>query len=172
MVNSPSSDEVYFDFDAAAKALGVSRDTLPKACPPPDANRSEALLRPLVEPLADDEWASVSAVLPKLPVPKPGVDFNDRTFVDAALWFTAARERGYGWGKLPPDLGPASSREHRWHRWNMLGYWTQIANALRDDERLSVSRRLAFDRLAKDGERRRERILEGRARLNGARATK
>lgn len=154
-----------FDFDAVAVALGVDRATLP----PDKAEQKEAprALPPIAERLSDDEWAIIEALLPRPPIEQPGRDYRNRDFVNSVLWWVAARERGLGWGHLPDDLGPASSREHRHARWSLAGEWESLSAALEHDERISLSRRRAFKRIAADARVRRQRVLAGRARLTG-----
>lgn len=156
------------DLDHVAALLGVDRSTLP-------SNDAAALVpmplraghRPIVaEPLTDAEFDVVKGVLPAMPVPKPGVDYKDREFIDAVLWFRAAQDRGFGWGKLPERYSPRATKQHRWHRWVVAGTWMAIADALRDDKRLSEARRETIRRIAVDASQRRERILDARKRLN------
>ncbi len=162
-------NELPFEINNAevAAALGVEISTLPDFNKPvSEPVKREAI--PPVPPLSDDEWRVVSEALPKLPVPKPGVDYDDRKFLNAVCWYITAKSRGFGWGKLPEELGPKSSREHRHFRWCMLEYWRSVADALKDDERLSAARRRMFEQIADDAERRRIRVIEGRQRLTGA----
>ncbi|MDO9383542.1 MAG: transposase [Hyphomicrobiaceae bacterium] len=156
-----------FDFDRIAAALGVDRATLPPDEAEHVGREAPRALPPIAERLRDDEWAIIKELLPKPPVPQPGRDYRDRDFVDAALWWIAARERGLGWGHLPDDLGPASSREHRFARWTLASEWEKLSAALENDVRLCESRRRAFKRIAADASARRKRILAGRARVTG-----
>lgn len=156
-----------FDFDAVAEALGIDRATLPPDRPEQVEKDAPRTLPPLAERLSDDEWAIIKALMPKPPVPQPGRDYRDRDFIDAALWWVAARERGLGWGHLPDDLGPASSREHRYARWTLACEWETLSATLENDVRFRESRRGAFKRIAADASSRRKRILEGRARVTG-----
>lgn len=168
MVNDLLFDANTGDIEQIAAALGVDPETLPRAGA---EHRSGAINRVGFVPLSDDEWSAVSAVLPKLPVPKPLADYGDRTFFDAALWFQAAQARGYSWTRLPQELGPQSSREHRHRRWCLLGYWTDIAEKLATDPRISPDRLKAFQRIAEDAVKRKAMLLERRARLtDGGRA--
>lgn len=119
-------------------------------------------------PLDDEEWKTVASVLPKLPVPKPEVDYQDRTFIDSVLWWVEARARGFSWHRLPEELGPASSREHRHRRWVVLSYWSEVATRLSADGRLGRERLQAFVRIAEAATLQRARILDRRARLTDA----
>lgn len=149
-----------------ADILGVDPKTLPEkvlSAPP----KTDRLLG--FNPLNDDEWDAVLAVSPKLPVPKPHAPWSDRIFVDAVLWWIAAKARGFSWHRLPPELGPQSSREHRHRRWCLLGYWSDIAEKLASDPRISADRLGAFQRIAEDAVNRKAMLLERRARLTDAR---
>lgn len=154
------------DYDLVAALLQVDRFTLPATSDEPELAQPQE--PPLVIDLTDEEWAEIKPALPALPVPKPGVAYEDRKLLDAARWLLAARQKGMGWGRLPEKYGPESSRRHRWARWAMLGYWRQVADAVRHNERLGVALRDALDRLADDADRYRDRVLEGRARLASA----
>ncbi|MDO9381549.1 MAG: transposase [Hyphomicrobiaceae bacterium] len=169
-LNSVSKSAVKFDFDALAAALGVDRSTLPSA----EVGKAIAQPRaagPLVifSPLSDADWAVLSTLLPKLPVAKPDVDYRDRDFIDSVLWWIAAREKGLGWGKLPMRYCPASSREHRFRRWSLLGYFQDLYRAIEHRDDLSPTLRHAFKRIARDADIRRERAVASRERLTGAR---
>lgn len=150
------------NFEHVAAVLRVDPNTLPSKgfCALPE----RALLLGF-NPLTDEEWNAVSEVLPKLPVPKPNANFNDRLFVCSALWFQAAQARGYSWTFLPKLFGPQSSREHRHRRWCVLGYWSDIAEKLAGDPRISPQRLLDFQRIAEDAVKRKAMLLERRARL-------
>lgn len=165
MVNAPQFDLSTVDVERVAEALGVDPRTLPRAdmMAAPEPPR-----RPVFEPLSNDEWEAVSAALPKLPVPKPNANWNDRTFIDAVLWWIAAKAQGYSWHRLPQELGPQSSREHRHRRWVLLGYWIEIAEKLARDGRLSPDRLRAFRRVAEDAAARKESLLARRARMTDA----
>ena len=156
-----------FDYDAVAEALGIDRATLPAGKAQEVEKEVPRALPPIAERLSDDEWTIIEALMPKPPVPQPGRDYRDRDFLDAALWWIAARERGLGWGHLPDDLGPASSREHRYARWTLAGEWETLSKALENDVHFSENRRRAFKRIAADASTRRKRILAGRARVTG-----
>lgn len=145
-----------------AIVLGVDPSTLPSKgfCALPEPIRSLGF-----NPLTDEEWEAVKAVLPKLPVPKPDANFKDRIFIDAVLWWIAAKARGYSWHHLPQELGPTSSREHRARRWCVLGYWSDIAEKLATDPRIGPDRLRAFQQIAADAAKRKAMLLERRARL-------
>lgn len=164
MVNALQLDSDRADFDRVAVVLGVDRCTLPTAAEVPPAQS----LRPAFEPLSEDEWEVVVAALPKLPVPKPDANWNDRTFLDSVLWWIAAKGQGYSWHRLPENLGPQSSREHRHRRWVLLGYWGELAEKLARDGRLSPDRLRAFQRIAEDAVVRKESLLARRARMTDA----
>lgn len=152
----------------AAAALGIDVSTLPTGPAPARAEVARGPVIPRNEPLTDAEWLIVAKALPALPVPKPGVDYNDRQFIEAVLWLVNAKGKGYNWSAMPSEYGPVASRKHRHYRWSMLGYWQAMAERLRDDERLSPGRRVLFERIADDAERRRIKVEAGRRRLNGA----
>lgn len=162
MVNKPhfhedSSLENY-DRLAVATALGLDPSTLPEPRSKHGPNRPQFNFMPLT----DEEWNVVRSALPKLPVPKPGADFKDRVFIDAVLWFIEARTRKHSWHRLPPDLGPQSSREHRHRRWALLDYWSQIVETLVKDNRLTPGRLRTFQQIAEDAARRKASLLERR----------
>ena len=164
MVNTPPLE----NWEILA-ALGIDPDTLPReidagdqlAPAPPIPNTSVSKYKPL----SDDEWAAIEPHIPKIPVPKPGSDFDDRTFVNAALWHIAAKSRGFGWGYLPDELGPQSSRSGRFRRWCLLAYWEALALALKGDSRLTEARREAFDKIAAESTLRRAGLLARRKRV-------
>jgi len=162
MVNELQFDLSTVDVERVAEVLGVDPRTLPRA---DMMTAPEPPRRPVFEPLSDNEWEAVSAVLPKLPVPKPNADWNDRTFINAVLWWIAAKAQGYSWHRLPQELGPQSSREHRHRRWVLLGYWIEIAEKLARDGRLLPDRLRAFQRIAEDSDARKESLLARRARM-------
>lgn len=165
MVNEPQIDLSTVDVERVAEALGVDPCTLPRA---DTMAASEPPRRPVFEPLSDDEWEVVVVALPELPVPKPDANWNDRTFIDAVLWWIAAKAQGYSWHRLPQELGPQSSREHRHRRWVLLGNWIEIAVKLACDGRLSPERIRAFQRLAEDAVARKASLLARRARMTDA----
>lgn len=150
------------NLEHAAIVLGVDPSTLPSKgfCALPEPARPLSF-----NPLTDDEWEAVMAVLPKLPVPKPDADFKDRLFVCSALWWITAKQLGLSWHRLPETYGPQSSREHRHRRWCLLGYWSDIAEKLASDPRISPDRLKAFQRIAEDAAKRKAMLLERRARL-------
>jgi hypothetical protein len=150
-----------------ADALGVCVSTLPTESVSSGGNSGHPAASCFI-PLTDEEWDAVLTVLPKLPVPKPDADFKDRIFIDAVLWWIAAKAKGYSWHRLPQELGPASSREHRARRWSLLGYWTDIAQKLATDPRISPDRLRAFERIAADAVKRKAMLLERRSRLTDA----
>ena len=159
------------NFEHAAALLGVSRSTLPS-----NGARDLALAlvnpghRPIiVEPLSRRRMGCREGESCRsCPCPSPALTTEIESSSNSVLWFRAAQERGFGWGKLPERYSPRATKQHRWHRWVVAGTWTLIADAVQDDERLSEARRATFRRIAEDGERRRKRILDGRARLNGS----
>jgi hypothetical protein len=159
MVNDLKLEE-NCDRDAAARALGLCPTTFPASVQVP-----AQIIKPIATPLSDEEWSTISVILPKLPVPKPDADFKDRVFIDAVLWWIEARVRNFSWTCLPPELGPQSSREHRHRRWCLLGYWSDIADKLEADGRLSADRFRAFRLIADDAESRKVALLERRRRL-------
>lgn len=155
----------HYDREALADVLGVCPLTLPVS------QKDRALSQPSKHtfiPMSDAEWVVVSSTLPALPIPKPGADFKDRTFIDSVLWWIEAKARGYSWHRLPPELGPTSSREHRHRRWVMLDYWSAIHSKLAAAELLSEKRLSAFRCIAEDAARRKALLLERRARLTDA----
>lgn len=165
-----SIDEVLHDFDAVAALLGVDRATLPSK----GVHRAiEAPIRALPQvnftPVSDADWAILHPLLPQLPVAKPDADYRDRDFIDATLWWISAREKGLGWGKLPQQYWPVSSREHRHRRWCLLGYWRDLYETMKDREDLSQNLRQAFRRIAQDANVRVRRAIEARERLTGVR---
>lgn len=161
--------ETYLNYDRSALAgtLGVCPQTLPSSLRPTSGGAPHTP-KLIYLPLTHEEWEAVSAVLPKLPVPKPDADFKDRIFIDSVLWWIAARARNLSWTYLPLELGPVSSRSHRANRWTMLGYWSEIADKLEADGRLSPDRLRAFRRIAEDAESRKAVLLDRRARLTDA----
>ena len=158
-----------FDFDAIAVALGVDRATLPSDKAEQVEKEVPRALQPIAERLSDDEWAIIEALMPRPPIEQPGRDFRNRDFVDSAIWWVAARERGLGWGHLPAELGPASSREHRYARWALAGEWVRLASLLEKEVQIRPSHQRAFEQIARDAQIRRERIIKGRDRLTGRR---
>lgn len=164
-----SSDDV-FDYDSLAEFLGVPRSTLPQqATTVGEATGTKRAACDLPKPLSDQEWEIIQPHIPLPPISKPGVDYDDRRFVGAAFFYAAVKQRGLGWAHLPTDVyGCRSSREKRWARWVMAETWDRLAEALKDEERLSTSRRIALARIANDAKARRERILAARERLTNA----
>lgn len=152
----------------AAVALGIDVTTLPTGTGPADVVTTKRALIPVIEPLSDAEWLVIAEALPALPVPKPGVDYNDRQFIESVLWHVNARGKGYNWAAMPGGYGPVASRKHRHYRWCMLGYWQALAEKLREGERLAPGRLMLFERIADDAERRRIKVEADRKRLNGA----
>lgn len=164
------TDDFRFDRQLAAAALGVDLSTLPSAVSPGEPVKPAASNRSISHhPLTDGEWTAIEQVLPKLPVLRPDTDFNTRVFLNSVIWFSTAMERGIGWGKLPDEYRPTSSREHRHRRWCELGWWRKLSDALARHGLLSEARRQTFERIAVDGERRRQRLFAARERLTGAR---
>lgn len=157
------ADNPTYDYDLVARTLGVDRGTLPSAAATQPT--ASPVARVAFEPLADAEWEAVRSAIPPLPVPRPG-GFRDREFVNAALWHLCAVDRGFGWAALPPHFPPRMTMQHRWHRWAVAGTWELIAETLEGDGRLSHARLVAFRRIAANAEKRRERILANRRRLN------
>lgn len=152
-----------YDRKAVAAALNVALETLPLYAQDSESRGHVPKLG--FVPLSDSEWDAVKAVLPKLPVAKPNASWNDKTFVEAVLWLIAAKERGYSWHRLPPELGPQPSREGRHRRWCLLNYWPEIAAKLAVDPRISPQRLRDFERIAEDAVKRKAMLLERRARL-------
>lgn len=148
-------------------AMGIDPSTLPEYLTKV-APRVVSPRKPQVNftPLTDEEWQAVEPHLPALPVPK-ATDFDARVFLDSVVWWEAARKRGWGWGRLPDKFWPVSSREHRHRRWCELGWWTQLADALRSEALLSDARLRTFMRIASDAEARRARLRATRERLTG-----
>lgn len=161
-----SIDGVIYDFNAVAELLGVDRATLPSVS---DCKAVElpARAQPQINfmPISDADWAILKPLLPRLPVAKPDIDYRDRDFINATLWWINARDKGLGWGKLPPEFWPTSSREHRHRRWALLGYWQDLYETIKDRDDLSVRLRHAFGRVARDADVRLKRAVETRERL-------
>lgn len=158
------------DYELAGRILGVPSTVFGrKKVECQDSLFGPPRARVASEPLSEAEFEIIRPHLPRLPVPKPGVDFDDRAFVGAALFYISARTARLGWVLLPEDVyGCRSSREKRWSRWVMAGTWERLAEALAGDERLTQVRRDGFSRLASDATARRARILAARDRLTNA----
>ncbi len=77
--------------------------------------------------LSDEEWDSVSPLLPpqKPPVGRPNVDH--RTVVGGILW---VQRTGHSWRQLPVSFGKWSTVYSRYRRWQHIGLWQDIEAAL------------------------------------------
>mgnify|MGYP002783901243 FL=1 len=159
------------DWDLVAKALGVSRETLPNtkssitAVEKPAPSRAVDALS-LPAPLTDDEW---EAILPHLPAAHRkkgrGSEPGDRAFINACLWYAVVSPLGYGWRLLPSKFPNRYTCESRHFRWWSAGVFQAVYLAVKHDERLASNRLSLFRWLADDGQR---RLDEQRKRLDAA----
>ncbi len=80
--------------------------------------------------LNDTEWLRIAELLPAKPPGRGGRMADNRRFVEAILFI--ARE-GCPWRNLPKEFGKWNSVYVRFARWENLGVWARIAEALRGE---------------------------------------
>ena len=80
--------------------------------------------------LSDTQWSRIAELLPAKPPGRGGRVADNRRFVEAILFI--ARE-GCPWRDLPKEFGKWNSVYVRFSRWENLGVWARIAEALRGE---------------------------------------
>ena len=80
--------------------------------------------------LNDTQWSRIAELLPAKPPGRGGRAADNRRFVEAILFI--ARE-GCPWRDLPKEFGKWNSVYVRFARWENLGVWARIAEALRGE---------------------------------------
>lgn len=173
MKREAESDDVI-NWEAVAKALGVSRDTLPVAA----SNRREvetadvvpAVVREAVRPLrqvagdyalTDEEWGVLETLIPRGPGEKRGK--QDRQFINACLYRQRTLGSGREWASSPEAVTiPLKSLQGRFYRWCMNGYWVQLAAAV-EASSLPDARKIEFRAMAVEAVARKAKVLALRA---------
>ena len=88
--------------------------------------------------MTDEQWEYIRPLLPESAEEgRPRAD--DRTTINAILYVL---KTGIPWNDLPEEYGDDSTANRRLRRWEELGVWKKIMNALvsdgYSDERLSI----------------------------------
>lgn len=172
MKREAESDDVI-NWEAVAKALGVSRDTLPVAA----SNRREvgtadfvpAVVREAARPvrqiagdyaLTDEEWAIVEPLIPR----GPGAGGKrDRLFINACLYRQRTLGSGREWASAPEAREmPLKSLQGRFYRWIDSNFFQELAAAV-EATRLDERRKAEFRAMADEATVRRVKVLALRA---------
>jgi transposase len=93
------------------------------------------LSSPLLKILDDNQWSKVVKVIPpSFLVDQQGV--SPRMFVDAILYLAKTNSP---WKSMPEEFGGFRSAYSRFVRWDEVGIWQSIAEALKDERELKAA---------------------------------
>lgn len=172
MSEKMSGDE-SINWEAVAKALGVSRDTLP--VPASDRREVDKTEPPVLVigdavrqvrqvagdyALTDDEWSIVEPLVPRGPGARGK---RDRLFLNACIYRQRTLGSGREWASAPEAREiPLKSLQGRFYRWCMSNFFQDLSAGV-EASGLDARRKAEFRAMADEATVRRVRVLALRA---------